>query len=166
MSDLFAKQNIKYTNILLIDASGSVVQTQYNNKIIFDHICDIINDADADEFRIIFWNSDRLPNTFFKNGIYKLPFVVKKATLNQTFTYVKNNIDQYCLTLPHLGFEAISPEWINNKDPARIFFVTDGCIGYNGITSYDKINYKNKLSHSIKTLFNKFNNIQLNIITV
>ena len=148
------------------DLKNSIVQIFSENNTIFDRIRKVVTDLPEDEFRIIFWNADKIDHQFFKGGIYKLPFVVKKNTINQTFSHVKSNINNTCLTFPHLGFDNISPEWIDNVNPTRIYFITDGEMGYSSITLYEKNDLKIKLSNSIKNIFNKYNNVQLHIITV
>lgn len=164
--ELFKTQEVKHNTILLIDASGSVISDVYENDIIFNKIKKIIDELTEEEYRVIFWNSDKHKNDHFKNGIYRLPFIVKKSTLSQAFYYVKNIITNHCLTFPHLAFENISTEWINNKDPTKIYFITDGKMGYYNINIYEMNTLKSKLSEAIKNIFEKYNNIQLNIITV
>ena len=57
---------------------------------VFDKICDLVKQLDEESFRILFWNSDnKEQNIFFKTGVSILPFVVKKSTITQSFTYVK-----------------------------------------------------------------------------
>src|SRR5581483_7944930 len=101
----------------------------------------------------------------FTNGIYKIPFVVNKSTLEQIFIFIKSYINNNCLTFPHLAFDNISEEWISNTSFTRIYFITDGEIGHDNISKCKKNSLKIALSKSIKQLFNKHNNIQLNIIT-
>lgn len=169
MTDLFAvveDHETKHTSILLIDASGSVMGNQYSGKKIFEHMLSIIQALEEKEFRVIFWNSDHDKKKFFNEGIYKLPFVVKNETLPQTFMFVQGEIKSNCLTYPHLGFDAIPEKWINNVDATRIYFVTDGKIGYDNIKIYDLNALKRKLGESINKIFRIYNNVQLNIITV
>jgi len=163
---LFLNDVAKYKAILLIDASGSVTGIFSEASTIFDRIRKVVTDLPEDEFRVIFWNADRIDHPFFKGGIYKLPFVVKKNTIGQTFNHVKSNINNTCLTFPHLGFDNISADWIDNVNPTRIYFITDGEMGYTHITFYEKNDLKMKLSNSIKNIFTKYNNVQLHIITV
>ncbi len=182
-SDLFASHTNKSTAILLIDASGSTVSdlnffndsgsnvsnvNNLNYKLIFDKIVDIIKTFKEENFRVVFWNSDqeRVAPSKFVKGIFKLPFIVTKNTLPLAFQTVKPDIDQFCLTFPHLGFESIPAEWINLDSITKIYFITDGQIGYGNIGSYDLTNLKSKLVKSIKSLFGKYSNVQLHIITV
>lgn len=171
--DIFKRHVTKNPSILLVDASGSVhkqfdSQNSNNQLTVFDYMMNIIKRLDEEEFRIIFWNSDANSEhkNSFKDGIYKLPFIVKKDVIHQPFTLVKKDVNGYCLTYPHLAFNAIQDSWINNIDLTRIYFITDGAMGYNRIKQYDLNNLKTQLGSAIKSLFNKFNNIQLNIITI
>jgi hypothetical protein len=166
MSDLFASHCGKHSTILLIDASGSVVINKFNDILIFDQIKKIIGGLDEIEYRIIFWNSDKNTQQSFTKGVYKLPFVVKKSTLDQIFTFIKQYINNNCLTFPHLAFDNISDEWINDVNFTKIYFITDGEMGYGDISVYEKNSLKTALSESIKRLFNKHNNVQLNIVTI
>ena len=165
MSDLFESHTAKHTTILLIDASGSVIQNKFNDVLIFDQIKIIINELNETEYRVIFWNSDKNAEDFFKGGVYKLPFIVKKNTLDQAFMFVRKHIKNTCLTFPHLAFDSISDDWIKNTDLTKIYFITDGEMGYSNISSSDKNILKVKLSNSIQRLFAK-SNVQLHIITI
>jgi len=134
--------------------------------LVFDQIKKIINDLEETEYRIIFWNSNKNCQEPFKAGIYRLPFIVKKSTLDQAFMYIKAYINNFCLTFPHLAFDSIPDEWISKADFNKIYFITDGEMGYSYIGLVEKNSLKTALGESIKKLFDKFNNIQLNIITV
>ncbi|XWV24536.1 P-loop ATPase/GTPase-containing domain protein [Tupanvirus deep ocean] len=172
MSDLFASHSGKHTTILLIDASASTMHAgnKFNGELIFDKIKNIIKGLDSDEFRIIFWNSDKERNTdttnFFTKGIFKYPFVVKKDKLDLAFATVKPNIHDYCLTFPHLGFDNIPAEWVKPDELTKVYFITDGEMGYRCISQYEMTSLKSALRDSIKRLFNKSSNIQLCIVTV
>lgn len=167
-SDLFAKSEIKHNAILLVDASGSVASdhAKFNGVHVFDKIREIVKQFDEDDFRIIFWNSDQDPAGFFKGGVYRLPFVVKKSTLDQTFAFIKPNIKGNCLTYPHLGFNNIPADWINPKEPTKIYYITDGEIGYGNCPHGELQTLKMNLRNSIQNIFNKYSNVQLVIITV
>lgn len=166
MSDLFESHKSKSPSILLVDASGSVMSSKIGDTIIFDRIKNIINEMEETEFRIIFWNSNKADNPAFKNGVKKLPFVVNKSTLAQAFGFVKKNINNSCLTFPHLAFDNITEDWINNVDLTKIYLITDGEMGYHSISLTDKLSLKTALGESITRLFKRYNNIQLSIITV
>lgn len=165
MSNLFTSHHNKYPAILLIDASGSV-NNNFNDILVFDQIKKIIKELDEDEFRIIFWNSDNEQIQCFREGIYKLPFIIKKSTLDQTFTFIKQNITSKCLTFPHLAFENIQSEWIIKNDITKIYFITDGEIGYAFVSTSIMDQLKNKLGNAIKKLVESYPSIRLNIITV
>jgi hypothetical protein len=167
---LFIEPVNKQTPILLIDASGSTIGNKFGNHSVLDQIKYVIKNLPEEQFRIIWWNSDKEKpydsEDKFKKGICKLPFVVKKNTIDQTFLFIKPSIKNYCLTFPHLGFENISDDWISQIDRTKIYFITDGEIGYNDIDMFALSNLRNKLSESIINLFKKYNKIELNIITV
>ena len=163
METLFQAYTTQNIPIALVDASGSVTSS-FLGQTIFDKLMNLLMDVGT--IRIIFWNSNRYPNTFFQGGIYMLPFVVKKESISQTFKHVFRNITDTCLTDPHLAFECIPDEWINNKDMTRIYFLTDGEIGYSRISSIDKTLLETQLGTAIVNLFKKHNNIQLNIMSV
>jgi hypothetical protein len=169
-SNLFIVPVSKQIPILLIDASGSVVLNRFNDKDVLDQIKVVIKNLPEEEFRIIFWNSDNekqvLANDKFKGGICKLPFVVKKNTIDQTFAYVKPSIFNGCLTFPSIAFDHVPNEWIHKTDPTKIYFVTDGEIGYSSITQQSLTQLKMNLSNSITKLFQQYNKLQLVIITV
>jgi hypothetical protein len=162
---------IEHPVILLIDSSGSV-RTDFgdsNNYPIFLKMREICKNINADMFRAIFWNSN-LPGsknaTQFPIGVIKFPHVITKETLNQPFMSVETKISNTSLTFPHLGFDAIPSEWIDNTLPTHIYFVTDGQIGYQRCPAYEIRTLKNSLSNSIKKLFEKNNNVHLHLIAV
>ena len=149
--------------ILLIDASGSTLTEYHEGLKIIEKIRDIVKNIPNDNFRIIFWNSDTNTDTNeFPGGVFKLPHVVSKKTINQPFLIAKNKITKYCLTFPHLGFNKITPEWINNKKATHIYYITDGQI----TTQYGNDGVVNKLQQSIENLFKSYNNIHLHLYTV
>jgi hypothetical protein len=167
---LFLTQEIStQTPILLIDASGSTMFNKFDNVIILDKIKEIIkNNLPEEQFRIIWWNSntDNSNNSKFTNGLCIIPFIVKKSTLDQTFAFIKPSISQSCLTFPHLAFTSIPNDWISSTNQTKVYFITDGEMGYGNI-SYSELNsLKTNLSNSIKNLFEKYNTVQLTIITV
>ena len=163
-TDLFQTQITPNPPIILVDSSGSV-RDPFGSKMVFEKIRDFVAGLNEPHYRILFWNSNRQENSFFKNGIYKIPFIVKRETINQTFNHIQPNITQYCLTMPHLAFENVADEWIDDKNLTRIYFVTDGEMGYSNISFTDKLQLKEHLGRAIRYLFDKHNNVQLNIIT-
>lgn len=157
--------------ILLVDASGSTTHNKCGDVKILEKMRDIAKTIPNENFRIIFWNSDEVSqNTQFNNfpnGIFKWPYVAKKTDLDAIFAIVQTKISGSSLTFPHLGFDNIPTEWINNTDPTHIYFFTDGQIGYGNCPTYHLHTLKNKLKESItKNLFNKYNNIHLHLISV
>lgn len=168
--ELFITLASSQTPILLVDASGSTVLTKFDGVDVIDQIKEVIKKLPEDQFRIIFWNSTNVkedaPDDKFTTGVYRLPFVVKKNTLDHTFTHVKPSIKPNCLTFPHLGFNSIPDDWISKMDQTKIYFITDGEIGYGSITQYELGKLKTDLSQSITNLCTKHSKIQLNIITV
>ena len=165
--DFFEKDNeeslSKNPAILLIDASGSVA-SKFNDKFtIFEKMEEVIKTIKNDQFRLIFWNSDTNENVGFTQGIFKIPYVIKKEALKQPFFIIKSKITPSCLTYPHLGLKAISEEWISNINETHIYIITDGQIGVQSITT-NKL--KSDFKCEIEKLFKKFNNIHFHIITV
>ena len=168
-SDFFEQSTNENSNnipILLIDASGSVL-SKYNDSLsIFDKTEEIVKSIKSDQFRIIFWNSDIYTNKEFTNGVFVIPYLVKKETIKQCFTIVKNKINNTCLTFPHLGFKNIPEKWIDNVNATHIYYITDGQIGY-GECSLDKLKtLKNEFKKEIERIFKNFNNVHLHIITI
>ena len=173
-SDFFvdiAEQEYTSVPILLVDASGSVKNT-FTTGTVFDKMLEICKSINSNRFRVIFWNSDNEKKTIntsanlFVSGILKLSHVVQKESLGQPFTLASKMIENNCLTYPHLAFDAIPNEWIDNTKPTHIYFITDGQMGYNLIPSYEMQSLKNNLKKSIETIFKKFNNIHLHIVTI
>jgi len=155
-------------SILLIDSSGSVKQDFVNGMSIFDKFQEIISKINNDNFRFIFWNSDRQNDNIknFPKGIISPSTIVKKSTSGQLFTVIKSKITNQSLTFPHIGFSNINKDWIDNKTTTHIYFLTDGMMGYNAIPYHELFDLKKKLSESFEYLFKKFNNIHLHIIAV
>jgi len=162
----FIDSHASETAILLIDSSGSVRSVNKEGLTIFQKMEAICKTLLEKKFRVLFWNSDNSGNVKFKNGTYSFPFVIDREKLGQPFSHVRDKIDDNCLTYPHLAFENIDEKWIDNKEPTVIYFVTDGQIGYGGC-GYEQMNrLKDSLTKAIKLLFDKYNNIHLNIISV
>lgn len=160
---------IKTPVILLIDASGSVRSDFDNTKTIFSKMENVAKNINATQYRVIFWNSDRtsqMNNERFPNGLLSIPYVIKKENLSQPFLLAKTKICDASLTFPHLAFDAIPNEWINEKEPTHIYFCTDGQIGYSSCAPFELSSLKTKLSNSITKLFKSHNNIHLHIVTV
>jgi len=162
--------------IVLVDATGSVKTNYESTTTVFDKIKQVIQSGVIPEkrFRMLFWNSTpdsiisqgRVTGTFFKDGIWKIPYVVDKDKLDTPFNMVSQNITNGCLTFPHVAFMNVTPEWCHTDKPTRIYFVTDGQIGYQSISRSDMTYLKTKLADSIQSVFKRFYNIQLTIITV
>lgn len=171
MSNLFENQS--YTDtvaILLVDSSGSTkMQFGDPETTVFNKMRDVVKTLPEENFRIIFWNSNqesKSTDTNFVGGVKKFPFPIKKADINQPFAFVRTLINNGCLTFPHLAFESITPEWMANNKVSKVYFLTDGEIGYLKISNFDLSILKTKLATSIKAIFTKYFNVQLNIITV
>lgn len=159
---------IKTPVILLIDASGSVRSDFDDTITIFTKMEHIVKNINTKQFRVIFWNSDRVSatnNEKFPGGLLVIPYVIKKETISQPFILARTKICDASLTYPHLGFNAIPKEWISEKDPTHIYFCTDGQIGYNSCPYHEMAALKTKLSTAITQLFKSHNNIHLHIIT-
>ncbi|AYV77553.1 MAG: putative ATP-binding protein, partial [Dasosvirus sp.] len=132
---------------------------------VFNKMKQVIGEMKEESYRMLFWNSNN-DQAFFRDGVSVLPFEVKKATLDQTFKYIEPQIKNNCLTFPHLAFTNIPEKWISDKDITHIYYFTDGQIGYGSCSAYELTDLKQKLADSIVRLFDKHNNIQLNIVTV
>jgi ABC-type multidrug transport system fused ATPase/permease subunit len=161
---------ITHPPILLLDASGSVKNTLFNEGVlIFDKMEQVLQSINATQFRLIFWNSDKEHpenNVNFPKGVLMFPGVIKKTGLKQPFLLAKGKITNASLTMPHLGFKSIPKEWIHTTLPTHIYFVTDGQMGWSDINHYDLTGLKSQLKMAIETLFKTHNNIHLHIISV
>lgn len=172
-ADLFSTSSSEgFTTIFLVDTSGSV-RSPYQSSdknvfdVIYDKIQDILNRDQIKEFRLLFWNSSGdSTRTDFKNGVMKLPFVVKPENLHSAFDLIKPKITQYCLTHTWLAFDSIPDDWISKSNFTNIYLFTDGEIGWGNILPHEKANCKKKLSTSIKNTVEKNKNIRIHIATV
>jgi hypothetical protein len=149
------------TCILLVDASASTKSPFVKNQTIFNKFMDVVKTLGHQDYRILTWNSKN-SNEKYPEGSYVIPFAVKAATLSSTFMMLENTINGPCLTCPHLGFNAIPEQWFQNHP--TVYLVTDGEIGWGGITPYEKLELKNQLAKSIRELSNK--RVRFCIITV
>ena len=109
-NDLFRKHDDNANIIVLVDASGSVRSSFYgitDKPSVFDKIREVVEKIPGDEFRMIFWNSNANKDSphleFFKDGVFKIPYVVKRASLKQTFDYVNDKIVGSCSYLSAPG---------------------------------------------------------------
>lgn len=154
----------KQPAILLIDSSGSTKESfdKVANQVVFDKFEEIVKNIPNDFFRVIFWNTPTITRGNFKYGIFSMPHIVKKTALHQLFEIAKVDVSNQCLTFPHIGFDAIPNDWINNINSTHIYFLTDGEI----TTNAHGIDSKNSLKSSIVKLFKTHNNIHLHLITV
>ena len=166
MDNLFEQDEQDCNVILLVDASGSVSQAYMNSMSIFDRIEKFItNEIKQENMRIIFWNSNNCNNTVFKNGTFSPPFAIKRNTIRTLFQHTKSQINSYCLTTPHLGFDKFNINRVDNGKRTQIYFITDGEIGYNDISFFEKNKLKYELKESIINTFTQHNHIQLIIVT-
>jgi len=156
--------------ILVIDASGSVNNPYGSQMKIFDKFELICQQLPHQEYHVVFWNSD-LTERSFKNGIMKFPFTVTPDKLSTVFKIARDKINGGCLTMPHLGFQAIH-DWLDNNYSATIHFLTDGEIGwpairrstYTGLGEMRKL--KDGLVAQIKQIISKHRDVQLCIHAV
>jgi len=173
-NDLFINETMKGKIIALIDSSGSVTnpfgvnQGCVYNYMVFDEIkkkvMNLYDDIPSTEgIYAIFWNSDQNKadtKRFFRSGTVSTMGYIDRNAMNNMFSIVKMNIDKYCQTYPHLGFDAIDPKLLSNQQLNKIYYITDG-----QISPFDEL--KTKLKQSIKKLVESKNiEIQMNIITV
>ena len=150
--------------ILLIDASGSTLGSFVGNLTINEKIENVVYSLPAEQYRVIFWNSDCLDptnNVNFPGGIIRPMHVINKSGIRAIFSFARNKIKNSCLTHPHLGFRAIPNEWISNTTPTHIYFVTDGVMGPDNVP-----HLKSLLRAEIEKLFAQHNNIHLHLVTV
>jgi hypothetical protein len=153
--------------IVLIDASGSTTSEYLPPMTINQKMEQIIQALPTENYRLIFWNSDYPDpeiNRDFRQGVITLPYVVSKASLKPAFAHVRSKIRGCCYTYPHVGFRAIPNEWIDDKSPTHIYFVTDGVMGPPSACSIGEL--KNHLRREIEQLFKRHNNVHLHLVTV
>lgn len=162
--------------ILLIDSSNSVISEFRNDLTVFDKMLEIIDkNIPETTYKVIFWNSNNFKtipiNNNFVNGIYQIPFDVKKKDLKSLFYIVKKSLTRECLTMPHLGFSALNnsdwPSVLSKKyDNVNVYLITDGQIGYSQIYTNDLDNLKNQFKNEISKMMSNYNNLYLSIFAV
>lgn len=183
MTTLFVEDKNDCIPILLVDASGSVIMpfvdvpviSYYDRNRYMSHgtimnkMTEIIQTLPEEKFRILFWNSNQDgestgKNGFFKQGIWRIEYVVEKKNISTIFKMVEMNIDNECLTFSHLAFVSIPDNWLSSIN--KIYFVTDGQIGFGNIPPLMLTTLKNQFVTALTTLIAKAQNVILNIITV
>lgn len=80
MPDLFVNPDLNHTSILLIDASGSVITSLFNNNYILEKIKQIVIDLDETEFRVLF-GIRILPKMIFSTRVYLNCHLLLRKTL-------------------------------------------------------------------------------------
>lgn len=156
--------------ILVIDASGSVKNPYGEQMKIFDKFELICQQLPHQEYHLVFWNSNN-SDLSFKDGIMKFPFIVSPDKLSTVFKIAREKITGNCLTMPHLGFEAID-DWLNDNYSTTIHFLTDGEIGWPDIrrSNYTAMATMRKLKQSlvdqINQITSKHRDVQLCIHAV
>lgn len=172
MDTLFLNtQETKTPLIVLIDASGSVRADFLNGQIVFNRMKDILKTLPNNDFRFVFWNSDndrQIQDDKFKKGLYMIPYVIKKNTIDFTFQHLmsSNSITSSCLTMTYLGFENIPEDWFDKTGRTRICLLTDGQMGYNNIPRSEMSKYKDRLRDSIIKVCQDHVDVMIDIITV
>lgn len=172
MDTLFENsQETKVPLIVLIDASGSVRADFLNGKTVFNQMKDILKNLPNNEFRFIFWNSDnerQVPDNKFVNGLYIIPYVIRKNTIDHTFQHLMASkcITPSCLTMTYLGFENIPNNWFDKTGRTKICLLTDGQMGYGNIPYYEMSKYKERLRDSIIKVCQNNVDVMIDIITV
>lgn len=137
--------------ILLVDVSGSTGSQFESGQTVFDKMMNVCVTLPYQDFHIIFWSSNVTVHDMIIHG---------QTSLRQMFMLQRGRNSGY--TYPDIGFSAINPSWINNKEPTHVYLVTDGMIE----GSVPKEVFKNRLRDAIRQFFTQFNNIHLHIITV
>lgn len=148
-SDLLITYAGEQTVIMLIDASGST-GGRFLMDTIFNKQRDIIKSLGFKNQYLMFWSSKGFSDN---TGVYIFPQLVRHADLDAKFQYVNSTFSKQC-TSPHLAFNNIPKSWICPNGITKIFYVTDG-----------DVDYPSELASSIKAVFGKWTNIQLNILT-
>src|SRR5207244_480304 len=93
-----------------------------NGGLVFDKFASLAQKLPHENFRIIFWSSNGHNTGNFVNGIFLVPFVVKKSALGTTFALAKKSLGGS--TQPYIGFAAIQSVWL--KSNPILYFMTDG----------------------------------------
>lgn len=172
---LFDKQDQKAKTICVFDASGSVIFNKYKGELVHNIMCNKLAGIVPKETKLwtIHWNSDYVTadkqpdRPHFADGIWRPPFPTLVSQLLTQFVFVQKSINSKCLTYPHLAFEElIKSQLVDNITPTRIYFVTDGKIGYNSIPYHEKKQLEDKLAASIKKVFDNHHNVELVIVTI
>jgi hypothetical protein len=168
--DFFVKPESEKTAILLIDASGSVLETFSDKQTVFDKMLEICTGLPHEQFYVLFWNSDNHYKTKFeKSGVLRFPFAQTKEKLPLAFKAAASCIDQFCLTMPHLALSQIDAGekgWLKTGVSRTIYFVTDGQMGWSAINAYEKKTLADALARNIKSLLATYRDVQLNIFAV
>lgn len=150
--------------ILLVDASASTrskFSTETGELTIFNKFLEVVRSLGHEDHRVLSWNSED-SNAKYVKGAYVLPFVVKAQSLGSTWLILENSIVGQCLTCPHLGFNAIPKEWFNGYP--TVYYITDGEIGWGGISDCELRDLKQKLGQSIREISKQ--HVRFCIITV
>lgn len=173
--DFFITPQAEGRAILLIDASGSVLQPYPEptapatvtsaQKTVFEKMQEICAALPHAEFRLLFWNSDTMKTKFDTSGVLKIPFAVARDKLALNFKIAREQIDNSCLTMPHLAFGNIA-DWLQSGYSRTVYFVTDGLIGWDQATVFEKRQLADLLAGAIRSLVDKFRDVQLSIIAV
>lgn len=148
--------------ILLIDASSSTKSEFENGIQIFMKFLEISSNLGYKNYRIIFWNSIG-SNEKYPQGAYPMQFEIKEPkNLEIAFRLGADSIQGACLTCPHLAFHAIPNQWLACRPD--IYLITDGEMGWGGITADEKLVLENDLADEFKRVSNA--NLKLYIVTV
>uniref|UniRef100_A0A6C0BN59 Uncharacterized protein n=1 Tax=viral metagenome TaxID=1070528 RepID=A0A6C0BN59_9ZZZZ len=154
-------QDVKGTHIILVDASGSVRWGR-----IWDRMLEVCKqEVKTPRMHVLFWNSDnKRQNSNFVNGVWLIPHFVDQKGLAAVFALAKSKIDNSCLTYPHLAFQGIPSQWLNGQ--IYIDYVTDGQIGYDGMSLHARLGLETRLAAEVKQLCTRNPLATLNIFTV
>jgi len=142
--------------IFLVDASGSTLSDfprPLGSTSVFDRMAEVCAEQGHAKNWIIFWNSEDVghrsqESKFYKTGAHMIPFPVTPDKIKSLFQAVKPSVTNSCLTEPHLGFQAIPPQWLDKAK--SLIFVTDGMIGYASIPDGERRTLNNLLIEALK----------------
>ena len=95
----------------------------------------IADDHKKTGVRLIFWNSIQSDNQRFKQGAHVC--LIPYRDLKVIFDHVVTGVTGHSLTHPHLGIEAIPPQWLSTTSVLHI--ITDGDIGPRSIEMYQDL---------------------------
>lgn len=147
--------------IVLVDATYSMT-TAFGKGSRFQKALEICEKLPFRHLRLLFWNVDDDHLSFFPQGVHVVPDPTNRVLLKHIFDRVASKLDTRCTTHTHVAFQGIPHEW-KCLPNAEVILVTDGQIGWEGISSADLQTLKRRLGIQIRNLPAHF---RLSILTV